>query len=270
MNALLEFFGSVVALLDYPLGWLLALPRDVTVLLIAVGTCVLLTLTRKWTTDQRLLRCCKADLSRLKDLFRQAKQANDKNTLNRIRQTQGMIKWLQMKSEFPGFAASVIPVVLLAVWATDRLGYYPPQAGQTVTLKATFPVSSVDQLAYVVPPEHVVSTEAPICLVQLNEEKTLGVAEWRLKLAQAGDTQLTIRHRGQTVSHPLRIGQRTYAPLVEDHDGRIQKTEIELPEAKLFGVVPSFKDYGLASWMIGYLAFALVLIFPIRRLLHVA
>ena len=73
--------------LDYPLGWMLALPRDVAIVTIAIGTSLLLTLARKWTTDQGYLLRSKNDIRRLKQLRREAKRAKDKSAVKRISTT---------------------------------------------------------------------------------------------------------------------------------------------------------------------------------------
>ena len=64
-----------VRLFDVLLGWLLLLPRSIAVLAVGLTTAALLTLIRRWTTNQDRLRRASADMRRLKELKRAAKQA---------------------------------------------------------------------------------------------------------------------------------------------------------------------------------------------------
>ena len=92
MNTI-QYFGTQVAnALDYVLGWLLLLPRDLTMLLLALGTTVLMTLARKWLTNQDLLGRCQADLNRLKELIQTARRAGDREAVQRLRTTQTTIR----------------------------------------------------------------------------------------------------------------------------------------------------------------------------------
>jgi len=50
-----------LAVTDPLLDWVLHLPRDVALLLVAVGTALILTVVRIFATDQDLLRRCKED-----------------------------------------------------------------------------------------------------------------------------------------------------------------------------------------------------------------
>jgi hypothetical protein len=92
-----------------------------------------------------MMRRCKQDLARLKQLKREAKQAKDKPAKRRIQTSIGMINLTRLKSEGWGLVASIVPIILLACWAFERLDYYPPATGDEVIVRATFPVTSIEQ-----------------------------------------------------------------------------------------------------------------------------
>jgi uncharacterized membrane protein (DUF106 family) len=259
---------SVARLLDYPLGWLLSLPRDITIILIALGTSLLLTFVRKWTTDQNMMRRCRDDLARLQVLRQVAKKSGDDSAQKRMQATEGMIKWTQMKAEFLGLVVSILPLGLLATWAYERLDYLPPKVNQTITLKAYFPQSSVDGLTHVVVPLGIESVDSPIQVVQ--SESGNGVATWNLRLTDAGEREVLIRHRGQTVRHALRVGDHAYDPPVVAHDnGPILSTEAVLEQPRFLGVVPGIPPIGFAPWLVAYLVLAIILVPCLRRGLKV-
>ena len=100
MATLTQLCEWCIRVLDYPLGWLLCLPRDLTLLLFATGTALLMTLARRAVTNQDLLRRCAADLRRLKELLRGAKQTGDRSQRDRLRGTIGLVKGLQLAADF--------------------------------------------------------------------------------------------------------------------------------------------------------------------------
>src|ERR1041385_3197307 len=104
---MVEFSRYITVLLDYPFGWLLDLPRDLAIILLALGTSLLMTFVRKWSTNQDMLWRCSTDLARLAELRREAKKSEDKPALQCIQTTSGTIKWTQMKAEFLCLAISI-------------------------------------------------------------------------------------------------------------------------------------------------------------------
>ena len=70
---------------DPLLGWMLHLPRDLTLVLLAVMTGVIMTVIRRFTTNQDLLRRCKEDKARLGVLMSEAKSVGDKERIKNIR-----------------------------------------------------------------------------------------------------------------------------------------------------------------------------------------
>ena len=145
--------NAVVALADPLFNWLLRLPTDVALVIVAVGTAAIITFSRLFTTNQDLLRRCDQDKKRLKELIRQAKRQKDKEAVKRYRTTRNMIGMMTMKEEGGPLLAAIVPIAILGTWCFQRLAFVPPRAGETVQVKAYFPVSAVGELAHVVPQE---------------------------------------------------------------------------------------------------------------------
>ena len=113
----------IARVLDVPLGWLLALPRDLAIALVAVGTSLVLTLVRKWTTNQDRLRRAGADVRRLRALLREAKWEKDRGAVRRLRTTLAMVRTIRFRAEGLPLLVSIVPIALLAFWAVQRLDY---------------------------------------------------------------------------------------------------------------------------------------------------
>jgi hypothetical protein len=258
---------------DYLLGWMLALPRDAAIVAIAVLTSLVLTLVRKWGTNQDLLSRCAADLGRLKQLIRQARRDRDKPGVVRMKGTVNLIKLKQLSAEGRVLAWSLVPLVLLATWGMERLDYLPPAAGEELTLKAYYPLSSVDKLTHLVPPEGFELRSPALQQVRLDDEgEANGVATWVLVARQpvCGGT-LVVRHQECSVSHAVRVDGRAYEPPLQTHsDDLLPVTEIKLAQAQFLGLVPGVPAIGLPPWVVAYLLLAICLVYPLRRLLRVA
>ena len=178
--------NAVLSLADPLLNWLLRLPTDLTLVIVAAGTGAIITLARLLCTNQDLLRRCDQDKKRLKKLTGEAKRAggkgdrsnlceapggrapaeggsrqigpvpfSPKEAVKRYRTTRAMIGMMTMKQEGWPLLAAIVPIAVLATWCFQRLAFVPPRAGAAVPLVAYFPVSAVGQLAHLVPQEGV-------------------------------------------------------------------------------------------------------------------
>ncbi len=271
--------SSITAAGDILFGWLLALPRDAAIVALAVLTSLVLTLARKWFTNQDLLGRCAADLRRLKQFMRQARVRRDQPAVRRMKGTVGLIKLKQLSAEGRVLLVALLPLAFLATWGIERLEYLPPRVGEELTLRAYYPLSSVDKLTHLVPPEgfELAPGSSAVQQVRLDEEGGAnGVAQWLLVVREPRPTTpVAIRHQDHTVSHALRVDGRGYEPPVQRHgDELILATETMLEQARFLGVVPGVvapgvPAVGLPPWVVAYLFLALALIYPLRLLLRV-
>ncbi len=263
----------IVSSVDALLGWLLLLPRDVTMFVFALITALLMTLARRWVTNQDLLRRCANDLRQLKQLNREAKQAGDKPRRQRLRNTVAMIKQIQLAEDMKVLAVVLVPVALLAIWATERLDYLPPRVGDEIVVRAFFPVSSVEEITHLVPIAGVELRTSAIQVIQpVPQSPPIGQAEWTLRPTSAAEElMLTIRHHGESAVHRVSVGRRTYLPPQQIHTNeRLSRTEVSLRRYCPLGVDLRTDAIGLPPWMVGYLVLTLLLVPGLKRLLQVS
>ena len=263
---------AIVWTLDRLLGWLLLLPRDATLLVFALMTALLMTLVRRWVTNQDLLRRCANDLRQLKELNREAKRGRDKPRRQRLRNTVAMIKQIQLAEDMKVLAVVLLPVALLAMWAVERLDYLPPRVGDDVVVRAFFPVSSVDELTHLVPRDGVEFSSPAVQIIQPEHQSPpIGQAEWRLRFGSAAHgLMLTVRHHGDSAAHLVAVGQSTYLPPQQHHSNeRLKTTEVVLKRYQPLGLNLKTESFGLPPWMISYLVLTLLLVPGLKRLLRV-
>ena len=273
MATLIQICEWCVRTLDYPLGWLLWLPRDLTLLLFATGTALLMTLARRAVTDQDLLRRCAADLRRLKELMREARRAGDRPQLSRLRGAVGLVKGIQLAADFKVLVVVLLPVAVLAIWASERFDYFPPRLNEELIVRAHFPLSSVDRLTHLVPsPQFELKSSAiQIVRAEISSPPT-GISEWRLLPSVAtDDLAITIRHHNESAVHHVAVGRTTYIAPIQSHtNGRLVLTEVALRRYRPLGLDLRSEAIGLPPWMTGYLLLTLVLMPILKRVLRVS
>ena len=232
-------------ILDFLFGWLLRLPSDVTLITVAVLTGAVLTLVRKWTTNQDLLARAAADNKRLAVLIKEAKRTGNKEALARHRLTKAQVGMLKFKQEGKPMLASLLPIALLATWAFARLEFLPPQPGETIAAVAHAPLSAAGEVVHVVPLPGVTATDGWV--KQLAAATNDATAVWHLRLGDSADlSQLTVRRATGEVS-----------------------LELKLRERRLFGIVPGLPAVGLPAWLVGYLLIVIPFVPLLKWLLRI-
>ena len=246
----------IVRLMDAPLGWLLRLPSDAQLFILAIGSALILAGVRKVTSNQDLLRRCRADQARQKTLLREAKARKDGDAVKRHRATLGMIALKQFRQEGGPMLASLLPIVLLATWAFHRLEFHPPTAGEVVEFTARFPISAVGKITHIAPEAGVTAENGWLqeIIAVTDHGKAQGEATWRLSAgATPAPHLLRVRHGGRTYQHPFRAGAPAYEAPTKMHDDQLSATEVKLRPVRLFGVVPGFPALLLPGWLVAYL-----------------
>jgi uncharacterized membrane protein (DUF106 family) len=282
-----------LATFDALLGWMLHLPSDVVLFLLALLTSGLMVLLRPLTTNQDLLARLDSDRRRLKDLIRQAKKDKDQEALGRYRATSSQIALRKLAAEGKPLLAAIVPVALLATWALYRVEFHPPAADEEIELVVYVHAMTVnDEIIHL---NRVDGLEATNGLIQTISEQpnepswwswlmarlhltTLATPEpdrtatWIIKgKAQAEPYELRIPFRDCTIERKLLIGQTTYTDAVvtkeEEQTGGANRieftTQIKMRPVMLFDIVPGLGDF-LPGWLVGYVIIVVPLVFVLK------
>jgi len=291
---MLETLGRfVVEMMDYVLGWVLYLPRDAMLLVVAGLTSGILVAARKLTTDQDWLARAAADRKRLRELIRQARRNRDKEARKRHKATLLLIKTRSLRYEVKPLLVAIVPVALVATWCFSRLGYIPPKAGERLEVRAYLPSSAIGRLVHMAPVEGVQPEEGWIRRVVKDsppareglwetvnaamrsffgaEASPGGVAVWHLRARGRPQAYpLRFHHAGRTYEYDLLVGCRRYSPPVKAFDGGgVQAVEVVMRPVKLFGVVGGVEGLFLPPWVVAYLLITIPLVYVLKRLLGV-
>lgn len=277
---MLETINNIcLVIMDPVMHWLLYLPRDVAIFVVAIATSAILTFIRIWTTNQDLLARCDSDKKRIAELMKEAKKTKDKDAVARYRGTSSLIAMKLMKAEGKPLLAVLLPVALLATWCFSRIAFHPPQEGETVTLNAFFPATAIGKLAHIVPQEGV-EADAWIARVEPAPDAIPGQegqAVWKLRAKARPDEPYTlgIKFEGGTYQMDLLVGSKEYSPNIKffmDEGSRITAGEVALKPFWLFGFLhipygPA--DIFLPPWVFAYLLIAVPFVFLLKGLFNI-
>jgi len=264
-----------LSIMDPLLGWMLHLPRDVVLIIVAVGTALILTVVRLVTTNQGLLRRCQKDKGRLKELIREAKRSGDKEAVGRYRVTMREIGTVSFRAEGKPLLASVVPIALLAIWCFSRIGGMPLRPEEPVTVKAYFPISAIGRLVHMLPQDGLQAQNGWIQRIDQDidpatETVPNGVAEWLIRCAARDEPYtLTIRYAGETYARDLLVDGLRYAQPCVFLDDKVTAIEVLTAEYKPFGIVPGIAAVGFPPWLVGYLLIVLPFSFALKPVLGI-
>jgi len=270
----MQFINSLIMLVTDPLfGWLLNLPRDLALFIIAIGTALVLTVVRIWTTDQTTLKHCKKDKQTIKKLLKEAKKAKNKPRIKQLQATMQQIAMKSFVSEGKPLLASLLPVILIATWSMNRIGYLPPDGNSPIEVTVFSPVLAINNLVHAVPQDGIVAATGWI--QNVHEERNpagkivAGVARWALDCEpREAHYNLEFRHGTQTLTTELTVNGKTYSPPITAYGSDPNEViQIKLSEYKPFGIIPGF--FGMAPWIIGYLIFVVPIALFLKPLLRI-
>ena len=291
---------AMVASGDVAFGWLLALPRDVALVGLALATVLASVVARRCCADQDRLRRSVADLRVLKTLKRAARQAGaPRSELLRFDHTTAQVRLWQMRVDLRVLGVVIVPLAWIATWAATRLDYEPIELGKDYTLTARLPISSAGRVAHLVPePWFTPETSLIARAAPDPDHPGWARADWRLRFVDRDESRaesrgesrgmplaLTMRHAGETATHPVFLDGRRPSPAVafaaETDDSRaaspasesspsesvarrLVESRLSVAEYRFLGWVPGWPAAGLAPWVVAYLMLSLLLL-PIAK-----
>ncbi|MFP4053834.1 MAG: hypothetical protein ACLFV7_08225 [Phycisphaerae bacterium] len=262
---------------DFVLGWLLVLPGPLPAVSLAVLSAVLMVLIRRKVTDQPHLARCVADKKCLTGLIRQARRRKDKSAVRRHKTVRNRVQLKLLRAEGWPLLLSIPIIGVLGTWGYYRLEYHAPVAREAVVLELSLPPTAVGDLATLVPADGLES-EGWISRVETGRgEPAHGVARWQVRgEARGDDYRLQVRHGRETFTHPLRVGQPTYADPVRQHDDRflLPQSAVRMRPMKVLGFIPWFSPATatgmfLPAWLITYVLVVVPLVYLLKAALRV-
>jgi len=278
--------------LDWVFGWILFLPRDVSLAVVAVFTALIINFIRKWVTDQVWLRQASEDDTRLAELIREAKKRGDRDAVKRHKDTQTQIKMKSMRFEGLALVWALAPFMLLFTWALARVVYMPSAVGETVEVCAHLPKTAIGQTIHLAPEPgldvangwlQTVVAETPPATTSLWDRADTwltykvssapaleAVAVWKLVARDSQRHVLKIRFAGFTYEQPFIAGHRWYETPQCVFDGApVSATEVLLTPRRLFDFVGNISLLFLQPWLVAYFLIAIPFVYILKSLFKI-
>ncbi len=255
---------------DATLSWLLCLPRDATLLLLAALTATFLLLLRRFVSNQPALRCAARDNRRLRRLIRRARRRGDRESVQRYRRTRAGVARIRLAAEIRPALLGLLPLSMIVTWAAAQLPYYPPASGSWIQLTAYTSVTEEGHVVHLVPHPSIQTREGWLRAVGLGERdgRRRGLVTWEVSCAPPPtEVQLQIRLGAETICHQLRVGHLTYTPPIQVHESD-RVTHVQLASYRPFGWVPDTR--WLPAWAVAYLVLTAAFFFLAKLALRVA
>ena len=277
---MLEALNDIVLMITDPLlGWLLYLPRDLAIIIIAVGTSAILTFSRLLATDQEKLARCDADKKRIAELMKKAKKEGDKEAVARYRATTAAIAMKLMNAEGKPLLVAILPIALLGIWCWGRIGFYPPSGGEKVELMAYMPASALGKLAHLIPRKGL-QAENWIARIKATPDAIPGqecMAVWEISGEARPEEPYGIQMVYGGVVHDMDflVGSRKYSPntrFFNEKNDRITAAEMALKPYWFLGFlhIPwGMWDYFIFPWLLAYLLIAAPFVFILKALFNI-
>jgi len=256
-----------IRVLDLLLGWLLWLPRDASIALLAGLSALLAVGIRRSVCDRQLLALIRHDERVLRQLIREARRTGDRAAGARHRRVRATVARLRFAQEIRALAAIAVPLLALIPWASARMDYLPPRDKESVELTAWLPASSIGELIHLVPAQGLDAADGwirPILPTTLGDQAR-GHAAWQIRAAaRTSPYRLTLRFRERTLDQDLLVGQATYTVPAQAHGDDIV-TELRLRRYVPLGIA-RLADFGVPPWLLAYLVMTLAAVLVLGRL----
>lgn len=283
----------ILAVGDLLFDWMLDVPRDLALLIIAVMTGVVMTIIRRFTTNQDKLKRCEESQAKLKAQMAEAKKRRDKEEKLRIRSVTNQISMMKLTAEGKPLLFSLLPILVIAVWAFSRIAFIPPTPEDKVDVIVYFDSANIGQLATLLPQDGIDIEGPAIRRIEtsynLQGQTDGGMAKWTISAAPRPQPyELAFRFKGSTISAQYQLDGRSYAPPAPmcDNNADVIMTEFKLKPYKPLGAhvglidnlwnryltLPGWEglriqDF-LAPWLLGYLILVVPLTFILKPALR--
>lgn len=277
---MLEQLNNIIIMIADPfLTWLLYLPLDWVVAIVAIGTSAILTFSRLISTDQNMLGRCDKDKKRIAELMKEAKKAGDKEAVTRYQSTTAVIAMKLMRSEGKPLLVSILPIALLGCWCMARIAFIPPADLEQVKLVAYFPASELGEVVHLMPEEGVRASKWIARVIDAPDvvPGQEGMAEWKIKGKERKEEPYSLKMmcKGQVHEMDFLVGSKKYSPNIKFFNGDndvMTVAEVQLKPYWFMGKLhlPWFGlDYFIFPWLLAYLLIAVPFVFILKGMFDI-
>ncbi|TVR45427.1 MAG: hypothetical protein EA402_04465 [Planctomycetota bacterium] len=275
METFERLYDLLVVILDYPLGWMLYLGRDLSIFTLAAGTALVMLLLRRRVSNQAALAMASEDRATLKQRQRAAKKAGQRDLARRLGSERARLALSMLRHEGKPLLAALIPIILLASWAYARLGHIPPTSDSVVSVHVDLAPGMSDTPVYLLPADGVEAVNGWIQFPEPAEAafggEAVARAVWDLRFAASEEPYRLTLHAGDAQQYiDMIVDQRIYAnPERYLYQATIRGLFTQLEERRFLGLVPGIPGMAIPPWLLAYLLLAIPCYLIFKKLLRI-
>jgi len=246
------------SLLNPVFGPLLSLNPLVSILILALGITLIITLAYKYLTDQEEMKKLK---TKMKDYQKKIRELQKKDPTKAMEmQKKAMeLNMKYMKHSFKPTIYTFLPIIIIFGWMNAHLTYLPIAPDQDFTITATMIEDLPGSVSLISIPE-----------IEIDEVSKPADEEvsWKARAELEGEYDLIIRYGEKEFHKKLLISDRNYVDSLETFDGSVKSIDLGMKKIKPLG------DISLLGWRPGwlgtYILFSLVFSIGLRKVLNIS
>jgi hypothetical protein len=285
--------------------WILYLPRDLAIGVVALLMALGVALARKYLADQEWLRRAAADRQRQRQLRREAQQRKDPEAVLRHESVLLRLKRKTTRATLLPLLLALVPVGLLAIWSFRHLAWHPVRPQETLELRVQLPPDAVGEIIHLAPEPGLVAINGWIQRVEselpappperawdraevwvrvqgrsirqfLTEGPPQtapppGVAVWNIMPLDRTPHLLRVRYGGRTYEVPFHAGAlHPGEPIHRFPDSPISAVTLAYRPVYLFDRIGGLSTCHVPAWLLACLFLTPPLVRFLRKILRIA
>ncbi len=240
-------------ILDPVLGWSLALPLWLAILILSFAISLVITLVYRFATDQDEMKRLKEKTKKYQKQMREHR--DDTKKLAKIQKEAMSVNMTYMGKSLKPTLYTMIPLLFVFLWMNSAFALDIVEEDEPVFVTAFMQL-----------PDRVrIDTELSVSGEQIKETVERQVS-WSVSGPPGVHTVFFESSDGERVSHDVIIGDRPADPVLA-HSGVFLRTEVGYQKATPFG---EFSVFGYnPGWLFTYILFSIVFSIGLRKLLRI-
>lgn len=242
------------SILDPVLGWVLALPLWLGILILAAILTMITNLVYKYTTDQKEMKRLKEKIKSTQEEMKKHRQ--DPKKLQKIQKEAMETNMSYTMKSLKPMLYTFLPLILIFGWMNANLAYELVQPGEMV------PVHVQMQM-----PSELTLTGDVLIDGEATKQTIESQANWKISADSLGEHPFTITDQdGNAMQHFLLVGDRPQE-FTKAGEAPFEQLELSYQKNKPFG---GFSLFGYQpGWLFTYILFSIVLSISTRKLMKI-
>ncbi|MFC1649003.1 EMC3/TMCO1 family protein [Nanoarchaeota archaeon] len=244
------------SILDPVFRPLLSLEPFWTILILAFGITMIITLAYKYFTDQDEMKRLKDQMKKYQKQIRELQKTDAKKALD-IQQKAMKLNMEYMKHSFRPTIYTFIPIIIIFGWMNANLVYIPLQPDTPFTVTAMLQEGLDGDITL---------SAIPGLTIDSPTQAAAADVKWTLQ-GDVGEYTLVAKYNDIDYKKDLLISSNKYASVTEIYEGAVNSISLDMKKVRPFG---GFSIFGWnPGWLGGYILLSIGFSLGLRKVLKI-